>query len=176
MYILGNKTYVNLSAISICKYIYNKEMKSIFIHHRHLAPLHRLRYPFACWWNDTADVSSLALAVVRAWKTCAVAAAGCTTACLALCRQLQLTTSRGAWGATGAVETAGEMAEPLMIQPKLAVFRAFPWGSRWYAAFYSIIWWWARGTCSCRVLMARVEVSTCVFHCFTSLLSMLVEG
>ena len=39
--------------------------------------------------------------------------------------QLQLTTSKSDWGATGAVETAGVMVEHSMLQPKLAIFRAF---------------------------------------------------
>ena len=51
--------------------------------------------------------------------------------------QLQLTTSSSAWGATGAVETAGVMADPSMFQPKLAIFRASSGGSRWPAAFHS---------------------------------------
>ena len=51
--------------------------------------------------------------------------------------QLQLTTSSSALGATGAVETAGVMAEPSMFQPKLAIFRASSGGSRWSAAFHS---------------------------------------
>ena len=47
--------------------------------------------------------------------------------------QLQLATSSSAWGATGAVETAGVMAEPL-FQPKLAMFRASSGGPRWSVA------------------------------------------
>ena len=53
--------------------------------------------------------------------------------------QLQLTTSTSAWGATGAVQTAGVMAEPSMFQPKLAMFRLSSGGSRWSAAFHSSI-------------------------------------
>ena len=53
--------------------------------------------------------------------------------------QLQLTASTSAWGATGTVETAVVMAESLMFQPKLAMFRASSGGSRWSATFHSSI-------------------------------------
>ena len=67
-------------------YIYNKEIKSICIRHRHLAtPFIVFDIHLLADERTTADVSSLAFAVVRASKACAVAAAACSTACLVLC-------------------------------------------------------------------------------------------
>ena len=49
--------------------------------------------------------------------------------------QVQLTTSRSAWGATGPVEMAGLMVAPSILQPKLSISPASSGGSRWSACF-----------------------------------------
>ena len=60
-------------------------MKSTFIHHVTSLLFIVFDVQLLADERTTADVSSLAFAVVRAWKACSVAAAACATACFALC-------------------------------------------------------------------------------------------
>ena len=73
---------IYLSAFSICMYFYNKEIKSIFIRHRHLAPFIVFDIHLLADERTTATVSSLAFAVILARKACTAAAAACAGHCM----------------------------------------------------------------------------------------------